>query len=363
MPLTRLPLPLLAVLAALLLFAQPTPAHADEPLPPDETAEAGTITTVLQPGWNMVGWIGPAAHTSELFEEIPALYAVSAWDAGAQQYLRATRASSEEFPALTPGRGLWLRVGGDVPVHWTRPVTPDGVVLRLQPGLNLVGIAADGPIGQFDPAASGAWTWERARERYETYSFGGAALAQGDAIWLQVSVPVNWWQPGTAEPPIVFLGDVPEHVQAEIRAAYDNARAFFAERFGVVATHRLTYVGSDPDAVRDIYREHFGFGQYEPNEGFCGTGSSLILLKVLRCAYPPERLQFWNDHTARMVCCDHLNPQWMHQGTWGMSRRSTLRRQDLRNMTPPGPTSSPGRDRVRAHCAISIRGMTRCCAG
>ena len=46
-----------------------------------------------------------------------------------------------------------------------------------------------------------------------------------------------------------------------------------------MATHRLTYVGSDPDAVRDIYREHFGFGQYEPNEGFCGTGSSLILLK------------------------------------------------------------------------------------
>ena len=81
MPRRRLhSLPLVA-LALLLLYAQPSAVHADEPLAPDETAEAGTITTVLQPGWNMVGWIGPETATSELFEEIPTLQRVSAWDA------------------------------------------------------------------------------------------------------------------------------------------------------------------------------------------------------------------------------------------------------------------------------------------
>ena len=231
MPLTRLPLPLLAVLAALLLFAQPTPAHADEPLPPDETPEAGTITTVLQPGWNMAGWIGPATPTSELFEEIPALERVSAWDANEQQYQRATRDSPDGLSTLTPGMGLWLRLGGDSPVRWTRPAAPDGLVLRLRRGLNFVGVVADGAVSRFSEAARGAWRWDPFRQQYEPYRFGDPMLRAGDALWIQASAPVNWWQPGTAEPPFVFLGDVPSEIQSDILAEYERQRRFFAERF------------------------------------------------------------------------------------------------------------------------------------
>ena len=38
-----------------------------------------------------------------------------------------------------PGMGLWLLIDGDAPVEWTRPIAPDGAVLRLRRGLNLVG--------------------------------------------------------------------------------------------------------------------------------------------------------------------------------------------------------------------------------
>ena len=140
MPGRRLRPLLLAALAALLLAAGLAPASPSEPA--DETAEAGTIVTVLQPGWNMVGWIGPETATSELFEEIPTLQRVSAWDAEAQQYQRATRASSEELRTLTPGMGLWLRLGGNDAVRWTRPAVPDGLVLRLHRGLNFVSVVA-----------------------------------------------------------------------------------------------------------------------------------------------------------------------------------------------------------------------------
>ena len=48
-----------ALLAVFLLAAGLTPVRASASEPADETAEAGTIVTWLQPGWNMVGWIGP----------------------------------------------------------------------------------------------------------------------------------------------------------------------------------------------------------------------------------------------------------------------------------------------------------------
>ena len=220
MPGRRLRPLLLAALAALLLAAGLAPASPSEPA--DETAEAGTIVTVLQPGWNMVGWIGPETATSELFEEIPTLQRVSAWDAEAQQYQRATRASSEELRTLTPGMGLWLRLGGNDAVRWTRPAVPDGLVLRLHRGLNFVSVVAGGAVNRFNAAASGAWRWDPARQQYQPYRFGDPALRAGDALWIQASAPVIWWQPGTAEPPFVFLGDISAETKQAILAEHSN---------------------------------------------------------------------------------------------------------------------------------------------
>ena len=278
---------LLAALAALLLFAQPLPAHADEPLAPDETAEAGTIVTWLQPGWNMVGWIGAATPTSELFEEIPALERVSAWDANEQQYQRATRDSPDGLSTLTPGMGLWLRLGGNDAVRWTRPAAPDGLVLQLRRGLNFVGVVADGAINRFNAAASGAWRWDPVRQQYALYRFGDATLRAGDALWIQVSAPVNWWQPGTADPPFVFLGDIPAEIQSDILAEYERQRRFFAERFAAVGTGLLTYIGADREAIVPTLEAVFGRGA--ANGRSCGR-TNFVSARVteLRCAYPIE---------------------------------------------------------------------------
>ena len=105
---------LLAALALLALGVGVTPGHAVA------ASGAGTITTVLYPGWNMVGWVGPSTPTSELFDAIPALRQVSAWDAEAQDYQHAVRNRYDELPTLTPGVGLWLRLRGNSAVEWTR---------------------------------------------------------------------------------------------------------------------------------------------------------------------------------------------------------------------------------------------------
>ena len=102
----RFPTASIAILAALALGAgiasAPSVAFAQTTSAP----EAGTITTELQPGWNMVGWVGPETLTGRLFEELPALRRISAWDAEEQRYRRAWPDQDEALPALTPDRGL-----------------------------------------------------------------------------------------------------------------------------------------------------------------------------------------------------------------------------------------------------------------
>ena len=142
MRLTRLGPALLAALAALLLAAGLTPASPSEAA--DEIAEVETITTVLHPGWNMVGWVGPTAPVWRLFEEIGALRLVATHDETTRDYRYAWPGRQDEFPMLTPGLGLWLYVSGDTPVRWTRPAVTDGAVVRLRAGRNLAGVAADG---------------------------------------------------------------------------------------------------------------------------------------------------------------------------------------------------------------------------
>ncbi len=61
---------LFAALAALVLgvslMSTSAPATAS-------ASEAGTLTTQLQPGWNMVAWLGSEAPVSELFDAVPVL--------------------------------------------------------------------------------------------------------------------------------------------------------------------------------------------------------------------------------------------------------------------------------------------------
>ncbi len=108
------------------------------PSPPLAAADAGeTVTTELQPGWNLAGWTGEEAEVSVLFEAIPQLEAVFRWDAFTGEYLWAFRdesRSTDTLTTLTPAMGLSLYVGGTETVEWTRPLTPHSGATTLRPG-------------------------------------------------------------------------------------------------------------------------------------------------------------------------------------------------------------------------------------
>ena len=240
------------LLAALVLFvlsvaltSSARPAWAD----PVTSPRGDVITTELQPGWNMLGWLGPETPVSELFEVVPELERVFVWLGEHQRYEWATRnnPSNRRLPPLTPGLGVWMYIGGTATVRWTRPVVADPVLLSLHAGRSLVGwtgrdgMPVEEAVARFGASFKGAVRWNAVDERYERYrpNEGAAAnsfreLRRGDAFWLELSEDTRWWQSGTAATQFVFTTDVPPERQAEIRAQTASALAFYAEQYGIL---------------------------------------------------------------------------------------------------------------------------------
>ena len=268
---------LLTPVALLLLGAALTPGDGSRPMAPGESSPPDTITTELHPGWNMAAWLGPDASVSELFDAIPALRRVSAWDPEHEGYERASRTGtlSPSLTHLTRGRGLWLYVGGTATVEWTRPVSRDGTLLSLPSGLNLAGwtgrdgIAVEEAFARFGETLSWAARWNEQTQDYEWYIPRAAThlntlaeLRLGDAVWIEVSGDARWWQSGAARTRFVLTDGVPAELEAEVRAETAAVVTFFAERFAalppeftvVVEPTATTYTTSYRLAVALNYR-------------------------------------------------------------------------------------------------------------
>lgn len=236
---------LFVVLAALMLAASlvwvPAAAAAS-------ASQAGTVTTQLRPGWNMVAWIGPPASVSELFDAVPALEHIYAWNNKQQRYQRALPTSTplHGLRHLTTGMGLWLLIGGDSPIKWTHSLSEDYALLSLRAGRNLVGwTGRDGE--RFEEAAARfgdtlvkAERWNATTQRYEWYrpDVPGWAntlreLNRGDALWVELTGDIRWWQSGTARTTFEFASELSAEQRTEIRGDMARVLAFFAERYGI----------------------------------------------------------------------------------------------------------------------------------
>ena len=232
---------LLAGVTALLFAAALAPAPASAGVTSGAPPRPATITTVLYPGWNMVGWVGEASPVPELFESLPELRLVFVWDAEARQYRWATPAGDGALTTLAPGQGVWLQIGGDAPVEWVRTVSSGTLLLSLHAGHNLVGWAGaeSEPLadvaGRFGDAFVRAWLWDAPAQRFAPYreDEGATELGPGDALWLYLRSSARWWQSGAAGTTFMFGEGVTPRRQAEVRREVRNVVAFFAEQYGI----------------------------------------------------------------------------------------------------------------------------------
>ena len=222
-----------------------------------------TVTTPLQPGWNLVGWMGSDTTAADLFAAIPTLRVVAAWDDEAGRYQWVRRGGTVPA-ALARGQGLFLWVGGTRSVQWTRPASVEGMLLTLPSGYSLVGWAGlDGTpiaeaVGRFGDALVGASRWNAETQSYERYEPGSRepeegmmpVLQHGDALWVELSEERRWWQSGTERTRFVFEAPVTQERKSELRDEMERVVAFFAERYGIEPPAFVVRV--DPEG-RDTY--------------------------------------------------------------------------------------------------------------
>lgn len=212
-----------------------------------ETALAAgdTVTTELQPGWNLAGWTGDEADVDIVFEAIPQLVIAYAWDADLQRFRLAYRdgeTSLGDLETLSPGMGLWLFLEGEETVPWERPLVLRAGLADLRRGWNLVTWAGD------DGSATAVALAELDGILLETRRGGSVpqTLEKGRPVWLRVSSAKQWWQL-TPAPRIEFKGEFTPAQERELRAYVDDVVAFFVRRHGV-AVPGLTVLFGDEEA-------------------------------------------------------------------------------------------------------------------
>jgi len=266
-------------------FSDPGPG---EPVIFEGPAGASQMATmVLEPGSNFIGWVGEAIPVSRLFDEIPRLNAVWAWDARVDKWIAARRGVPDRLSRLgwvTSGMGLQLQISGSEPFVWWRSAAPARGLVRLRAGWNLVawsgldGMAIEDVAKGIGWSLREIWLWDSLNQQWKMwlspprsaqiagpYSDGGqfgaapprsSSVWRGEALWINVSRAVNWLQPTGILPRLVFPGGASERLQQEVRGDLEAALAFFADRYGIQADPDFTvYVAKDVEALIQAYRD------------------------------------------------------------------------------------------------------------
>lgn len=201
----------------------------------------------LQPGDNLIGWVGFPASPEDVFAQIPEAELIYTWDAESSQYRFAARGFEGTLPVLEPGMGLIVRIGGEEPVEWLQPTVADGEWVALKPGPNLVawtgpnGTPIDLAVRSIEDSLTHALYAVPASAELRQYQPGSNTtggdqhlLRRGDALWVFNGTETNWLQP-SGERALHQLGPPPVHVRWY--ASFD--KYLDADGIAIIATEKV----------------------------------------------------------------------------------------------------------------------------
>ena len=239
-----------ALLVAVIAVAALTASFGARASAEEETPQ---LVTELQPGLNPIGWIEAEAPVDRLFDEIPRLDAVYAWNAVGQRYVAASRSvptSLWTLQTLEPGAGLYLNLGEGPAVKWRRSAMPAQGRVRLHAGANLVawlGRDHDDAARPISHALRGigdslesASVWDAASRTFRPLPFTDpladpVPLRRGEAIWVQSARGLDWFQPTGMMPRISVEGSNEPALRQEIDKALMRTLDHFWFEFGIEA--------------------------------------------------------------------------------------------------------------------------------
>ena len=225
-----------------------------------------TVTTPLQPGWNLVGWMGSDTTAADLFAAIPTLRVVAAWDDEAGRYrgrgggapCRRRWSGSRGGRRCSCGWAGRGRCSGGVRRRPRGCCSPCRRATAWWAGRGSTGRRSRRRSGASASALVGASRWNAETQSYERYEPGAEepaegmmpVLQHGDALWVELSEEARWWQSGTERTTFVFEAPVTQERKSELRDEMERVVAFFAERYGIEPPAFVVRV--DPEG-RDTY--------------------------------------------------------------------------------------------------------------
>lgn len=177
-----------------------------------EAATTVEATTVLQPGWNLAGWTQKESGVGAIFEAIPSLELVYAWESERQRFSWAVRdapGAVGDLEVLRPGMGLWLYLGGGEAVSWTRPVVAASALVEVREGWNLVAWGGSdrywtsNAINDHSDSFAEVWGWDATRQTFVPHRpdpggspLASGALSRGSGYWIRSAAHTYWAQSG-----------------------------------------------------------------------------------------------------------------------------------------------------------------------
>ena len=220
-------------------------AVAEEP-----TDSVDPSVVVLEPGENLVGWLGEELPFDRLMRRFPAIDSISTWEPLSGEFY--------EPASLRAGQGYVITLSGTETVQWRRPMTPVTGKVTLERGRNLV--AWLGPDGwTIDRVVQGVGrALIKAEWGESVYRTTGSlaveelpTIRRGDALWIEVARRVNWLQPAGVMPTVVFTGDASSELQTVVRRDSVDVMNHFADEFGLQPDGSLltVYVAADVESL------------------------------------------------------------------------------------------------------------------
>ena len=206
----------------------------------EEELKTGTFLTTLGPGDNSIGWVSEPIGVDEVFASLPEATLIYMWNADERRYLSASREAGGSLTALEPGMAAMIRIVGDKPVVWERPLTPARGTVALYRGVNWVTWVGrdEWPLDQLARGIGTSLISIRVDDRTWPAPLDDSidklpTLRRGDALHVTISRDLRWLQPTGMLPKFVWVGDTSHSLQDTMTEDIGEVDDYFAETHGV----------------------------------------------------------------------------------------------------------------------------------
>ena len=244
------------------------------------TAQGPTYTTILELGFNLVGWTDVPTAADDVFNALPQVTTMFTWDALSEAFSTARRDAPgflNSLETLQPGTGVWIQVDAEAPVAWERAIGSIAAPARLYPGNNLLAWTGPGDtpvptaLASLGPSLINAFGFDAAAGRFTTFSPNlprslntMTTLDYGDAVWIRTCRSASWdasrdtapavTLPCTAfssNPTFEFDADLPLASASIIREGIADARTYLRLEHGIDLSAFTVRAFADLDTLID----------------------------------------------------------------------------------------------------------------